>query len=110
LLLALLVRELSVFAESQAELVKKARNVPWYSYVDRSLIGNLYQFMAGFEGELDEIETDIVIEGRKVVLPWQAQRVAHEWAGHFEQELEEHWTAQAKARRPVLIEPALPLD
>jgi hypothetical protein len=78
--------------------------------VDRSLIGYLYQFMADFEGELDEIETDIVIEGWKVVWPWQAQRVADEWAGHFKQELEEHWTAQAKARSPVLVKPALPLD
>jgi hypothetical protein len=102
--LALLVRELSVFAESKAELAKKARNVPWYSHVDRSLIGNLYQFMADFEGELDEIETDMVSEGRDVIWPWEEQRVADEWAAHFEKELEAHWTAQAKQRRPVLVE------
>jgi hypothetical protein len=106
--LAMLVRELSVFVESKAELAKKARNVPWYSHVDRSLIGNLYQFMADFEGELDEIETDMVSEGRDVIWPWEEQRVADEWAAHFEQELEEHWTAQAKQRKPVLVEPAPP--
>jgi hypothetical protein len=66
--------------------------------------------MADFEGELDEIETDMVSEGRDVIWPWEAQRVADEWAAHFKKELEAHWTAQAKARRPVLIEPALPLD
>jgi hypothetical protein len=104
--LALLVRELSVFAESKAELAKMARNVPWYSHVDRSLIGNLYQFMADFEGELDEIETDTILEESPVIWPWEEQRVADEWAAHFEKGLEEHWTAQAKQRRPVLVEPA----
>ncbi len=108
--LALLVRELGVFAESKAELVRKARKVPWYSHVDRSLIGNLYQFMADFEGELDVIEADMVSEGRDVIWPWEEQRVANEWATHFEKELEEHWTTQAKARKPVLVEPAPPLD
>jgi hypothetical protein len=75
LLLALLVRELSVFAESKAGLVKKARKVPWYSHVDRSLVGNLYQFMADFEGELDEIETDMVsmVTGHR--LPRSARRL-----------------------------------
>jgi hypothetical protein len=102
--LALLVRELSVFAKSKAELVKKARKVPWYSHVDRSLIGNLYQFMDQFEGELDEIETDMLIEDNAVIWPWEEQRVADEWADHFEKELEEHWMAQAKARKPVLVE------
>ncbi len=72
--------------------------------VDRSLIGNLYQFMADFEGELDEIATDIVIEGRDVVWPWEEHRVANQWAAHFENELEAHRTKQAKARRPVLDE------
>jgi hypothetical protein len=102
--LALLVRELSALTESKAELVKKARKVPWYSHVDRSLIGNLYQFMADFEGELDEIETDMVIEDKAVIWPWEEQRVADQWAAHFEKELEEHWTAQAKQRKPVLVE------
>jgi hypothetical protein len=35
--LALLVRELSVFADT---LLEKTKKVPWYSHVDRSLIGN----------------------------------------------------------------------
>jgi hypothetical protein len=99
--LALLVRELSVFGDS---LVEKTKEVPWYSHVDRSLIGNLYQFMDQFEGELDEIETDIVFEGRDVVWPWEEQRVADQWAAHFEKELEAHWTEQAKQRKPVLVE------
>jgi hypothetical protein len=102
--LALLVRELSVFTESKAELVKKARKVPWYSHVDRTLVGNLYQFMADFEGDLDEIETDVVIEENPVTWPWEEQRVADQWAAHFEKELEEHWTAQAKQRKPVRVE------
>jgi hypothetical protein len=71
---------------------------------DRSLIGNLYQFMDQFEGELDEIETDAVIEGRDVVWPWEEQRVADQWGAHFEKELEAHWTKQAKQRKPVLLE------
>ena len=99
--LALLVRELSVFSDTPVEKVKK---VPWYSHVDRSLIGNLYQFMDQFEGDLDEIETDVVIEGRDVVRPWEEQRVADQWATCFEKELEAHWTEQAKARKPVLVE------
>ncbi len=74
--LALLVRELSVLADS-ATLAEKTKKVPWYSHVDRSLIGNLYQFMDQFEGELDEIETDVVIEGRDVVWPWEEQHVAN---------------------------------
>jgi hypothetical protein len=99
--LALLVRELSVFGDS---LVEKTKKVPWYSHVDRSLIGNLYQFMDQFEGELDEIETDLDTEGRSVVWPWEEQRIADQWATHFEKELEEHWTQQAKQRKPVLVE------
>jgi hypothetical protein len=102
--LALLVRELSALTESKAELVKKARKVPWYSHVDRSLIGNLFQFMADFEGELDEIETDVVIEENPVIWPWEEQRVADQWAAHFEKELEEHWISQAKQRKPVRVE------
>jgi hypothetical protein len=39
--------------------------------------------MADFEGELDVMEADIVIERRGVALPWEAQRVADEWAAHF---------------------------
>ncbi len=78
--------------------------MPWYSHVDRSLVGNLYQFMDQFEGELDEIETDAVIEGRDVVWSWEEQRVADQWAACFERELEEHWAAQAKARKPVAVE------
>lgn len=101
--LALLVRELSVFGDTTT-LVAKTKKVPWYSHVDRSLIGNLYQFMGEFEGELDEIETDAVIDERSVVWPWEEQRVADQWAACFEKELEEHWTAQAKARKPVFIE------
>ena len=101
--LALLVRELSAFADP-ATLVAKTKKVPWYSHVDRSLIGNLYQFMDQFEGELDEVETDAVIDGRDVVWPWEEQRVADQWAAHFEKELEAHWTAQAKARKPILVE------
>jgi hypothetical protein len=57
--------------------------------------------MADFEGELDEIETDMVSQERDVIWPWEAQRVADEWAGHFEQELEAHWTAPSQARKPV---------
>jgi hypothetical protein len=99
--LALLVRELSVFADT---LVEKTKKVPWYSHVDRSLVGNLYQFMDQFEGELDEIETDLSIDGQSVVWPWEEQRLADQWAAHFEKKLEEHWTAQAKQRKPVLVE------
>jgi hypothetical protein len=99
--LALLVRELSVFADT---LVEKTKKVPWYSHVDRSLIGNLYQFMDQFEGELDGIETDIVFEGRDVIWPWQEQRIADQWATCFEKELETHWAEQAKERKPVLVE------
>jgi hypothetical protein len=99
--MALLVRELSVFADT---LVEKTKKVPWYSHVDRSLIGNLYQFMDQFEGELDKIETDAVIEGRSVVWPWEEQRIADQWATYFEKELEAHWTEQAKQRKPVLVE------
>ncbi len=29
------------------------------------------------------------------VWPWEEQKVANEWADHFERELEAHWTAQA---------------
>jgi hypothetical protein len=94
---------LSVFANS-ATLVAKTNKVPWYSHVDRSLIGNLYQFMDQFEGELDEIETDMVIERGDVVWPWEEQRVADQWTAHFEKKLEAHWTAQAKARMKVLVE------
>jgi hypothetical protein len=43
-----------------------------------------------------------------VIGPWEELRVADEWAGHFEQDLEAHWTARAKQRGPVLVEPALP--
>jgi hypothetical protein len=39
-----------------------------------------------------------------VIWPWQEQRIADQWAAHFGKELEEHWTAQAKARKPVLTE------
>lgn len=52
--------------------------------------------MADFEGELDEIETDMVSEGQDVVWPWEEQRVADEWAGYFEQELEEHFSRPLK--------------
>jgi hypothetical protein len=101
--LALLVRELSVFGDS-ATLVAKTKKVPWYSHVDRSLIGNLYQFMEQFEGELDGIETDVPIEGGRVVWPWEEQRIADQWAAHIEKELVAHWTAQAKTRKPVVVE------
>jgi hypothetical protein len=84
----------------------QGQKVPWYSHVDQSPIGNLYQFMADFEGELDKVEIDMAIEGRDVVWPWEEQCVVDEWADHFEKGLEEHWTAQAKQRRPVLVEPA----
>jgi hypothetical protein len=101
--MALLVRELSVFGDTNT-LATKTKKVPWYSHVDRSLIGNLYQFMDQFEGELDEIEMDVPIEGRVVVWPWEEQRVADQWATCFEKELEAHWTEQAKQRKPVLVE------
>jgi hypothetical protein len=39
-----------------------------------------------------------------VVWPWEEQRAADQWAAHFEKELEAHWTAQAKQRKPVLVE------
>jgi len=42
--------------------------------------------------------------GRGAVWPWEEQRIADQWAAHFEKELEEHWTAQAKVRKPVLTE------
>jgi hypothetical protein len=52
---------------------------------------------------LDEIETDVDISGQDVVWPWEEQRIADQWGAHFEKELEAHWTAQAKARKPVPV-------
>lgn len=62
--------------------------------------------MADLGVELGEIKADVDIEGRDVVWPWEEQRIGDQWAAHFEKELEEHWTAQAKARKLILVEPA----
>jgi hypothetical protein len=103
--LALLVRELSVFADT---LVEKTKKVPWYSHVDRSLIGNLYQFMDQFECELDEIETDVVIEGRDVVWPWEEQRIADQlrmlghWLMEDDKGLPEYWMARKRSQGSAL--------
>ena len=46
--------------------------------------------MDQFEGEMDEIETDVGIDGQSVVWLWEEQRIADQWTDHFENELEEH--------------------
>jgi hypothetical protein len=52
--------------------------------------------MADFEGELDEIETDMVSQERDVIWPWEEQPVADQRAAHFEKKSE---TFSVKKRR-----------
>lgn len=53
---------------------------------------------------MDGIVEEGVSQDWSPVWPWEEQKVANEWADHFERELEAHWTAQAQARKPVLSE------
>jgi hypothetical protein len=84
------------------EVLVRARKVPWFSHVDGAQLGTFDQFLTEYRDELDDIVEEGVSQDWSPM--WQEQKVANEWADHFERELEAHWTAQAQARKPVLIE------
>jgi hypothetical protein len=86
------------------EMLARARKVPWFSHVDGAQLGTFDQFLVEYRDELDDIVDEGVGQDWSPVWPWEEQRVADQWSEHFERELEAHWTAQAKERKPILVE------
>ena len=80
-------------------------NVPAISHVDgRSLGVSLFRWMGWYRDEIDEIVEDGWDGGWTPRYPHEESYVVDWYARHFEGQLEAHWTAQAKQRKPVLVE------
>ncbi len=80
--------------------------VPAISHVDGRALGiSLFRWMDWYRDEIDEIVEDGWDGEWSPRYPHEESYVVDWYARHFETELEAHWTAQAKGRKPVLVEP-----
>jgi len=90
---------------SREEMAELTKQLPGKSHVDGTPLGiSLFRWMQDYREELDDILEDGSEPDWTPRFPEEEQRVADTWAGDFEAQLERHWIAQAKQRKPVEIE------